>query len=144
MTLRVGHIAAAACAVWLTACSSGGSTVEMHDMADLRWSEAVHLCIDNDDTLSMRTLSVVVRYNRQLKADSVSIGITTRTPDSLRLEERFTLHIPPTDEVHPVERIFPYRRHARLMRQGSYRFTITPSDEIAGIESVGLMIDNAD
>ncbi|MBP3455601.1 MAG: hypothetical protein J6K38_04985 [Alistipes sp.] len=144
MTLRAGHIAAAACAVWLASCSSGGTTVEMHDMDDLRWSEAAQISVDNDDTLSMRTLSVVVRYNRRLQPDSVCVDIATLTPDSLRLEERFTLHIPPTDEVRPVERVFPYRRHARLMRQGTYRFTITPSDEIAGIESVGLMIDNAD
>ena len=130
--------------MWLTACASGGTTVEMHDMADLRWSDTVHISVDNDDTLSMRDLSVVVRYNRQLKTDSVTVDITTMTPDSLRLEERFTLHIPPTNEVHAVERIFPYRRNARLLRSGIYQFTLSSQEEIVGVESVGLMIDTAE
>lgn len=144
MIIRNIHIAAAACALWFASCSSHGTTVEMNDMPEYRWSEAAHFSVDNDDTLSLRDLSVVVRYNRELKADSITVAITTLTPDSLRLDERFTLHVPRTNEVRAVERIFPYRRNARFMRPGIYRFTISPADEIIGVESVGFMTGSAE
>ncbi len=143
MIIRNIPFAAAACTLLFAACSSHGTTVEMNDMAEYRWSEAAHFSVDNDDTLSLRDLSVVLRYNRELKADSITVAITTLTPDSLRLEERFTLHVPRTNEVRTVERIFPYRRNARLMKPGVYRFTISPDDEITGVESVGLITGNA-
>lgn len=143
MTSATRHIAAAACALWLAACGSHGTTVEMNDMAGWRWSQAEDFTLANDDTLSLRDLSIVLRYNREFDADSIVVDITTLSPDSLRLDERFTLHVPPTDEVRPVERIFPYRRNARLMRQGIYRFTVSPVGEITGVESVGLMTDDA-
>lgn len=116
----------------------------MSDLAGYRWSEAACFTVDNDDTLSLRDLSIAVRYNRRLAADSIIVDITTLTPDSLRLEEQFTLYVPSTDEVQPVERIFPYRRNARLLREGAYRFAIAPSEEIKGVESVGLIIENAE
>lgn len=144
MTPRAKHIAAAASLLWFVSCSSHSTKVEMSDMADYRWSETVELCLDNDDTLSLRDLSIVMRYNRSVSADSVVVDIATLTPDSLRLDERFTLYIPSTGEVQPVERIFPYRRGARLRREGTYRFTISSQEEVTGVESVGMIIENAE
>lgn len=136
------NLLAATVAIGLAACSSPSAHVEMSDMAGYSWSEPAVFTVDNDDTLSLRELSIVIRYNREFAADSVTVGVATLTPDSLRLEERFTLHIPATEQVRPVERIFPYRTRVRLMRCGQYRFTLSAADTVGGVESVGMMIEN--
>ena len=101
------------------------------------------IAVDNDDTLTRRDLSLVVRYDRRLAVDTLVVHIATHTPDSLSLVERLTLHIPPTEAVHPVERIFPYRSRAVLLHRGIYNFTVTPQTDAAGIESVGLIIEES-
>lgn len=138
----------AAAATWLclaTACSSSNVTkVGMADLDGYRWEEPVEIAVDNDDTLTRRDLSLVVRYDRRLAVDTLVVHIATHTPDSLSLVERFTLHIPPTEAVHPVERIFPYRSRAVLLHRGIYNFTVTPQTDAAGIESVGMIIEESE
>ena len=138
------YAAAAACLCLAAACSSPkGGKVEMTDLDGYRWEEPIEIAVDNDDTLTRRDLSLVVRYDRRLAVDTLVVHIATHTPDSLSLVERLTLHIPPTEAVHPVERIFPSRSRAVLLHRGIYNITVTPQTDAAGIESVGLIIEES-
>ena len=90
------YAAAAACLCLSAACSSPkGGKVEMTDLDGYRWEEPIEIAVDNDDTLTRRDLSLVVRYDRRLAVDTLVVHIATHTPDSLSLVERLTLHIPP-------------------------------------------------
>ena len=57
------YAAAAACLCLAAACSSPkGGKVEMTDLDGYRWEEPIEIAVDNDDTLTRRDLSLVVRY----------------------------------------------------------------------------------
>ena len=73
------YAAAAACLCLSAACSSPkGGKVEMTDLDGYRWEEPIEIAVDNDDTLTRRDLSLVVRYDRRLAVDTLVVHIATR------------------------------------------------------------------
>lgn len=127
-------------AIMATACGSTTRSVEMHDTERSTWSTAEVFHYDNHDTLTMRDIAIVVRYDKGYLADSVPMRILCLSPDSLVVEERFTLHIPHLGDMHPAEHTFPYRSHVVLGRVGHYTFRLTPDHSVEGIESIGIAI----
>ncbi len=124
------------------ACSHTEQSVEVHDQPATGWDRVEEFTFMNDDTLSMRELAVVVRYNRCEVADSVAINIMTISPDSLLLSEDMILRIPRLGDMRPAEHTFPYRKSVILGKRGEYRFRIAPKESVEGIGSVGLLITN--
>ena len=124
------------------ACGGGGShSVEIHDNEGCVWWEAEEFSYENSDTLYRRNISINVRYNGDYVVDSVPLKILTISPDSLVLEEDFTLYIPRLADMRPKEQTFVYRSNVLLKRSGVYRFRLTPQQPIEGIASVGLIVD---
>ena len=137
---RLIYLAIAALSALCVACNEPQHSIEMHDMDEAVWSNAEEFTYDNQDSLSKRDISIVVRYGSDYVADSVSLRILAISPDSLVTEEPFTLRIPRIKEVRPEEQTFLYRKDVVLGRCGEYTFRITPDTLIEGISSVGLMI----
>ena len=73
-------------------------------------------------------------------ADSVVLNILCISPDSLVVEESFTLHIPHLSDMRPEVQHFPYRSNVVLAKRGRYHFRLRPQEVVEGISSVGLMI----
>lgn len=128
--------------VLMVACRSNEHIVEVHDQPSAGWEGVEEFCFMNDDTLSMREIAVVLRYDRKDVADSVALNIVTISPDSLVLSEDMTLRIPRLGNLRPAEQSFPYRRGVVLQRKGEYRFRLTPHATVEGVGSVGLLITN--
>jgi hypothetical protein len=84
-----------------------------------------------------------VRYGKGYVADSVAMSILCVAPDSLVVEEPFTLHIPHIGDLRPEEHTFVYRRNAVLSTKGRYIFRLTPHNAVEGISSVGLIISES-
>lgn len=126
----------------IVACRSEQHVVEVHDQPSACWEGVEEFSFINDDTLSMREIAVVLRYNRRDVADTLSLNILTIAPDSLVLSEDMTLRIPRLGDMRPAEHSFPYRRSVVLQRRGEYRFRLTPRAKAEGIGSVGLLITN--
>ena len=137
---RLIYLAIVALSALCVACNEPQHSIEMHDMDEAVWSNAEEFTYDNQDSLSKRDISIVVRYGSDYVADSVSLRILAISPDSMVTEEPFTLRIPRIKEVRPEEQTFLYRKDAVLGRCGAYKFRITPDTIIEGVSSIGIMI----
>lgn len=138
---RLIYVAMMVIAAVATSCNQTNHKVEMHDMEACVWSAAEEFVYNNSDSLSQRDISIVVRYGNDYVADSVAMHILTISPDSMVVEEPFTLRIPRIKEVRPEEQTFIYRRNVVLGRKGEYHFRLTPDSLVEGISSIGIMVD---
>lgn len=137
---RLIYVAMIIIAAIVTSCNQTNHKVEMHDMEACVWSTAEEFVYNNSDSLSQRDISIVVRYGNDYVADSVAMHILTISPDSMVVEEPFTLRIPRIKEVRPEEQTFIYRRNVVLSRKGEYHFRLTPDSLVEGISSIGIMV----
>ena len=137
---RLIYVVVVAMAMVVVSCKETQHSVKMHDMETSAWGAVEEFVYDNSDSLSKRDLSIVVRYGSGYVADSVNVRVLTISPDSMVVEEPFTLRIPRIKEVRPMEQTFLYRRNVVLGRKGEYRFRITPDTLVEGISSVGIMV----
>ena len=128
--------------VLMVACRGQQRSVEVHDQPTAGWEGVEEFTFVNEDTLSMREIAVVLRYDRKDVVDTLSLNIVTISPDSLVLSENMTLRIPRLGDMRPAEQSFPYRRGVVLQRKGEYRFRLTPGMKADGVGSVGLLITN--
>lgn len=141
MLRRLVYVALVVVAIVVASCQEEGRKVEMHDMETSAWEAAEEFVYDNSDSLAKRDISVVVRYGNGYVADSVALSILTISPDSMVVEEPFTLHIPRIRAVRPEEQTFLYRSNVVLSRKGEYRFRLTPDTLVEGIASVGIIVE---
>ena len=124
----------------MVGCATPQRSVEMNDTEHRVWSASEDFYYDNTDTLAHREISVVVRYGMGYVADSVALSVLCVSPDSLVVEEPFTLHIPHLSDMRPEVQSFPYRRNVVLRERGRYLFRLRPHESVEGISSVGLVI----
>jgi hypothetical protein len=139
---RLIYLAIVALSALCVACNEPQHSIEMHDMDEAVWSNAEEFTYDNQDSLSKRDISIVVRYSMDYVADSVPRRVMTISPDALVLEEPFTLHIPHLGDMRPAEHTFLYRRNVTLRSKGDYRFRLTPEYPVEGIAAVGIVISD--
>ncbi len=114
----------------------------MEDVNPYGWSEMVEVEFENGDTTTQRDLYLVIRNNRDFRADSLPLRITLVNPDSAHYSEPVTApmqHRRTPAALHPTDEI-PYRRRVVLNRMGSYRICIEPLAEVRGVEAVGINI----
>ena len=123
------------------ACVSEGRSVEVHDQPKSLWASSEEFYYENEDTLSMRDISIVLRYDRGEVADSVALNIMTISPDSMIVDEPFVLHVPRLGDLRPAEQTFLYRRNVVLSRPGRYLFRLRPTGVVEGVSSVGIVVN---
>lgn len=126
--------------VAVVACGGTERKAVVHDIEGEVWSEAEEFRYTNEDSLSKRDLSIVVRYSMSYVADSLPLRVLTISPDSMLLEEPFTLRIPHLADMYPEEQSFVYRSNVVLRRKGDYIFRLTPEHPIEGISAVGIVV----
>ena len=141
MQRLISNILALVALVVSVSCGGSNRSIEMHDRYGSVWFDTEEFVYDNSDTLYRRNISITVRYDGDYVSDSVPLKILTISPDSMVLEEDFTLHIPHLADMRPEEHTFVYRSNVLLKRSGEYRFRLTPLEPIDGIASVGLIVD---
>lgn len=123
------------------ACVSEGRSVEVHDQPKSLWVNCEEFYYENEDTLSMRDIAIVLRYDRGEVADSVALNVMTISPDSMIVDEPFVLHIPRLGDMRPAEQTFLYRRNVVLNCPGRYLFRLRPTGVAEGINSVGIVVN---
>lgn len=141
MYRRVICMVMAIVALVMVACGGESRSVEMHDTESMVWCNVEEFKYENSDTLSRRNISITVRYDGKYVASEVPMTILSVSPDSMVLEERFTLRIPQLADMRPDENTFVYRSNVLLKRKGIYTFRLTPDEPIEGIASVGIIVD---
>ncbi len=136
-------IVAAAVAVIAAGCMARiDSVVASVNPAGWSSGEGKTVVYTNDDTVSLRTLKIVLRYDKRFAGRDLRLGITVLTPDSLRAEERIEIAVPSRrgDVSRDSETVEPFRMHARLSALGDYRFDISPVNGVEGVTAVGIEI----
>lgn len=123
------------------ACNTTPRTVEVHDKAGSVWSSTEEFRYTNTDSLKRRDIAIVVRYDSGYDADSIALRVMTIAPDSMLLDEPFTLRVPRLRDMRPAEQRFLYRSNVVLKHKGDYLFRLTPEQPVEGISSVGITID---
>lgn len=129
--------------VFFSGCIAPQHSV-VRDVDAREWSEPVTLVVDNDDTLSMRRLSFVIRYNADFRSEVVGLKVNVIQPDAASFTETVSVypqHTSSPSSVSTIETI-AYRESSVLLQRGSYLFTITPLHPVCGIEAIGINIEN--
>lgn len=118
------------------------STVVSVNPVSWRSADPKRLVFENDDTTSLRSLSVILRHMPDVGPRTVILRITAMAPDSSQCTDRVEITLPATDgkAARPAESVIPYRLHNTLALTGNYIFTVAPSYDISGIEAVGIRI----
>ena len=130
----------AATAAILAGCSTSVETV-MNDVHPGNWSGCTVIGYDNRDTVSLRDISLVVRYNAD--RHEATLPITPEAPDSTLFSEQFVCRLGLGRKPAPIAAIekIPYRLSSRLSQTGRYSISITPDTPQRGIEAIGITFE---
>ena len=110
---------------------------------DMRgWSEPATILFENEDTLSLRSLDISIRYNREFAESKLPLKLKVLSPDGRFFEESltFTLKRPYRASVVSVSESVPYRADVTLAMKGTYIVVFEPHSEIEGVEAIGVEI----
>lgn len=118
-------------------------SVEMEAVNPRAWREPSIILFENEDTLSLRRLSVALRYNHDFQHDTLAVRINVSLPDAGQFSERVVLRLRRNGTQAPVatSESVPYREHSLLAQKGNYIFTISPESPVRGIEAVGVVVE---
>ena len=140
--IRLHPIAAAAIAILLMVqCRVVENTVVMEDVDVRSWTDAATVKYINDDTTTLRNLSVTLHVNRLYDSKEIALEISTMTPDSLRHTELVIMPAAadwPSEIATTTDIEIPYREDVRFRRKGEYVVRITPRKEVVGVEAAGI------
>lgn len=107
--------------------------------------QEVSVEFSNTDTVSLRSLNVVVRYGQDFSMEPLNLSITTVTPDGYRWIDTLSISAPEQRSAYGLYQDIeqPYRRKTLLNRNGQYVFVfrpLSPKKEIKGVTAIGIDI----
>lgn len=143
MALPVRQIVSAVAVLLVAAGCIAPQSVVMSDVDPQGWNEAVTLTVRNDDTLSLRTLYIVLRYNADFRCDSLPLDIAVSLPDAGQFAEQVVLRpeYPYSPAAVSATEELAWRRRSVFGQSGYYLFTIRPAQPVRGVEAVGINIE---
>lgn len=127
----------------MTMCSCLAPQNSLMVGVDMRsWSGAESLVYENNDTLTLRNLNIVLRYNDNFRQAVLPLKIVVTTPDARHFEEVVELRLqhPSAALTVATTESVPYRESVLLNQKGDYTFTFEPQSEVRGVEAVGIKI----
>ena len=136
-------------ALWLGAAAAGCMSPTQAVVAavdPLGWEEGVEVAVENADTVTERDIALVIRSNRQFRADSLRFEIRFEAPGGARFIEEVALPVQHRRMPAPLRCVdeMPYRRRVVLGRMGTYRITLTLRQPLRGIEAAGINITKSE
>lgn len=128
----------------LCSCSTGRQSYAAD--TDLKsWNSAAEIVVPNTDTTTLRDISVFIYHTDTFREDSLTLRITTTTPDSLRRTEYLQLvtrrH---RSAAMSGEQAAVYRREAVFNKKGNYTMTITPVRSVKGVAATGVQLSKSE
>lgn len=111
-------------------------------------NDTCRVAFHNDDTVSMRSIDILLMYDGRFatERDSVVLQLTTVTPDSVCFTEPVVLHnnADNTNGGSPLyhQSSYPYRKDVLLNQEGEYSigFSHASPNPIEGLKAVGIKI----
>ena len=100
--------------------------------------------VDNRDTVSMRDICVLFRFDGTFAEQKIPLAVRVTTPDSLCYEENFTAVLGDRIKANNdfYEAVAPYRSNAVLSQRGIYIFeVVNAGEELGGLWGAGIMTE---
>lgn len=141
----MGHLRLTLLLAVTALCScTDAPTVLLSSVTPSCWDTPARIEYLNEDTVSMREMDIVLRYNSSFKKESVKVRVTAAGPEGYSCSDTLTLSIPRHFVSRPNARIvsLPYRKDVRFGTNGYYIFEIRSFEPLRGIEAVGFDIRN--
>ena len=137
---RVG-VLSLLCMLLCVGCMAPHSA-EMASVDARGWNEPARIVVENDDTLTLRKLSIALRYNSSFNESQLPLSIRVTAPDGRIFEEKqcFPLNGERSTLVSEVVSL-PYRDEVQLAMRGAYTFEFQPEAELKGVEAIGIEIE---
>ncbi len=126
-----------------TSCISRDQVALIADIDPVKWQSAVEFTIDNQDTVSLREISIFARYQpSQELVDSLPLHIVTIAPDRARVVEQLTLYFDrnSTTQWRRLYREMTYRQGVIWRQSGEYKMMIYPQQPTLGVENIGITL----
>ena len=134
-------IVAVVSAVILYSCAAKPE-VYTADVNPLAWDKgsSVVVTVDNDDTISRRSIFIVLRYVLDTGGKDMGFILSTVTPGGAVWSDTIIMHRGAGMQVSTDiwENEMQYRSDVVLGERGLYRFHFQPVAEILGMYAVGL------
>lgn len=140
--MKVGYLMLVA--IWTWGCVST-HTERMTDVNPEGWArqEPATVVWNNEDTVSLRDIQLLVRYDGRAANQRLTFDMEVITPDTLSYSELLTVYLP--ENKRNGECVIPYRKDALLNRKGVYVFRIsTAASGVKGVEAVGINVAPAE
>ncbi len=124
----------------MLSCTTLPQLAEVVEVDPAGWFSPSEIRFTVDEAQEYKVdMSILLRYDSTIWADSVELMVTTIAPDSVMWSERFTLRAPHNKQaISLVES--PYRRNIEWGQSGEYRVVIQPQHVYRGICAVGINI----
>lgn len=127
----------------LCSCTTLPTSV-MSSVNPLYWDSKVHVCFANNDTLSLRKVDIVIRYNNTLRNKTFKLTVSSTSPVGDYCIDTLNLVLPSSMVRHPMASTvaFPYRKDVCLSEKGHYIFELKSEEPLRGVEAIGVSIKN--
>lgn len=123
-------------------CSERPVDAAVADTPRAGWCDAVEVCYDSDDTLSLHNLAVVARWEAAHAKELLPLRVEVQSPSGVCYAGEVVL-TPSARHTGGsfVELSADWIEEARFMELGDYRFLLTPFQPTDGVWNVGVRVD---
>jgi hypothetical protein len=145
MSRGLFRIAAAYSAALCVLACAGPPAETMTAVDPLGWvpTDTAVITVDNIDTATMRTISLLMSYNDDFEGGGLPVQVMVGAPDGKYYSEQFVIY--ESDDRRKDgdfhESLMPYRDSVVFGMAGRYVFRILPLQEIEGVRAVGIKIE---
>lgn len=123
----------------VVSCGSPNQVAKVAEVDPSGWFSPSELLFEVTDTTSRVDLSIILRYNNEISADSIELMVSTITPSRVIWSEPFTLYTPLADKaISVVESL--YRKEVKWSEEGEYKILLHPQHIYKGISAAGVEI----
>ena len=137
---------------FMTMACSDEQTIVVSNTPELQWhrDSARYLVFENDDSLSKRTVALVVRYNTQkISKQQIRVALEFQSPQNELYRDTLNCSLDcmpssiETQQVRYQDRLYRFIEGAVLKHRGKYIIKINHFDEeyCEGIAAVGISIN---
>lgn len=124
---------------WLSSCVPSQNTF-IADIKAQTWNDKAQVSYANGDTMSLKDISLTVRYTSMLKDSLLGVEVKVEDPEGYYIIDSLMLETPATRE-HFAQSTMMYRTGNRFRSSGDYTFTISPLQRgVKGVTAVGITI----
>lgn len=132
-----------ACSLLLACKASEGVIIADVDYFGWKAGSVARMEYLNEDTVGVRSISILVRRNALLGYDDTRFTIETTSPSKKYISESITIPLGRKSASHQgfMEIEVPYRLKSVLREKGMYKFYISHGGEsLVGVQGVGVVI----